>query len=126
MRKIDPKNLMALERAAAALIGVAISFIVLGFVVEKFELFLKIVAVELGDRNATMPSVVQNSAFYNWLGISIVAAGIVLAIFTYFYYTRWIELLKKGRIESDKRVFLFLSLFVTAVGIALLLSMLIF
>ncbi len=126
MRKIDPKNLMALERAAAALIGVAISFIVLGFVVEKFELFLQIVAVELGDRKASMPAAVQNSLFYNWLGITIVAAGILLAIFTYFYYIRWIELLKRGRIESDRRIFLLLSLFVAAVGTALLASMLLF
>ena len=37
---IDPKDLMAVERATTALIGTAISLIILGFVVEKFELLL--------------------------------------------------------------------------------------
>ncbi len=37
--KIDPKDLMAVERATTALIGTAISLIILGFIVEKFELF---------------------------------------------------------------------------------------
>lgn len=32
---------MAVERTAIALIGTSISLIILGFVVEKFELFLK-------------------------------------------------------------------------------------
>jgi len=42
--KIDPKDLMAVERATTALIGTAVSLIVLGFVVEKFELFLHLIS----------------------------------------------------------------------------------
>ncbi len=42
-KQIDPKDLMAVERAATALIGTAISLIILGFIVEKFELFLHII-----------------------------------------------------------------------------------
>ncbi len=125
-QKIDPRNLMALERATASLIALSISLIVLGFVVEKFELFLKVVAVELADKTAAHPVTLPNSAFYNWLGIGIVAAGILLALYTYIYYSRWIVLLQKGELETDKRVFFLLSLFVAGVGFALLASMIIF
>jgi len=37
--KIDPKNLIALERAIATLIGISISFIALRFITEKFKHF---------------------------------------------------------------------------------------
>jgi len=125
-RQIDPKNLMALERATASLVALSISLIVLGFVVEKFELFLKVVSVELAGKTSAHPVTLPNSLFYNWLGIGIVAAGILLALYTYIYYSRWIELLEKGELETDKRVFLLLSLFVACVGFALLASMIIF
>jgi len=41
---------MAVERATTALLGTAVSLIVLGFVVEKFELFLQLISVELKDK----------------------------------------------------------------------------
>ncbi|MEO1958611.1 MAG: DUF202 domain-containing protein [Nautiliaceae bacterium] len=88
MDKIDPKNLMALERAVAALIGIAISFIALGFIIEKFELFLHLVAMQLGTKSALIKAI-QNASFYKWMGISIVIAGAILAIYSYFYYTKW-------------------------------------
>lgn len=121
--KIDPKNLMAVERATTALIGTAISLIVLGFVVEKFELFLNIVALELeGKVHEKVPQLAHIS-FYNYLGIAIVGAGIVLALFTYRYYTGWIEHLERGELDTDKRIYFLLSLFVAVVGFLLLVSM---
>ncbi|WP_457596628.1 YidH family protein [Hydrogenimonas sp.] len=125
-REIDPKNLMALERATASLVALAISLIVLGFVVEKFELFLKLVTVELADKATGTTITLPNQSFYNWLGIGIVAAGILLALYTYIYYVRWVSLLQRGEIDTDKRVFLLLSLFVAAIGVALLVSMILF
>ncbi|WP_457593813.1 YidH family protein [Hydrogenimonas sp.] len=121
--KIDPKNLMAVERATTALIGTAISLIVLGFVVEKFELFLNIISFELeGKAGAKMPQL-AHIAFYNYLGIAIVGAGIVLALFTYRYYTRWIEHLERGELDTDKKIYFLLSLFVAVIGFLLLISM---
>jgi uncharacterized membrane protein YidH (DUF202 family) len=120
--KIDPKNLMALERAVAALIGIAISFIALGFIIEKFELFLHLVAMQLGTKSTSIKAI-QNASFYKWMGISIVIAGAILAIYSYFYYTKWIELLKRGEIDTDKKIFLVLSLFVASIAIILVISM---
>ena len=85
--KIDPKNLMALERAVAALIGISISFIALGFIIEKFELFLHLISTELSNKNLSAKAI-QNASFYKWMGITIILAEAVLAIYSYFYYTK--------------------------------------
>lgn len=122
MKKIDPKDLMAVERATTALIGTSISLIILGFVVEKFELFLTLIAVELGEK-AKMVSQLGHIAFYNYLGIVIVLAGILLALYTYRYYIRWIEHLQKGKMDTDKQIYFWLSLFVALIGAVLLVSM---
>jgi putative membrane protein len=120
--KIDPKNLMALERAVAALIGISISFIALGFIIEKFELFLHLVATELSNKHISQKAI-ENAKFYKWMGISIILAGAVLAIYSYFYYTKWIELLKKEEIDTDKKIFLILSVFVAVIALILVISM---
>jgi putative membrane protein len=123
IQKIDPKDLMAVERATTALMGTAISLIILGFIVEKFELFLHIIAAELkGDAGAKIPQL-SHIAFYNYLGIAIVAAGIILSLYTYRYYVSWIEHLEKKEINTDKRIYLILAIFIAIIGFVLVLSM---
>jgi len=119
-KKIDPKDLMAVERSTTALIGVAISLIVLGFVVEKFELFLNIMSMQL--KNKTLPQFAHIS-FYNYLGIAIVCAGIVLALYTYRYYIKWIKHLENNEIDTDKSIYFYLSIFIATIGAILLASM---
>ena len=121
--EIDPKNLMALERATVSLIGVAISLIAFGFVIEKFDLFLYLVSVELKSRHIQMPQKFINLQFYNYLGIIIVISGIIIALYTYKYYTKWIEYLKEGKIDTDKKIYFFLSIFVAVIGTIVLFSM---
>jgi len=54
--QIDPKNLMAIEHATTALIGTSISLIILGFVFEKFELFLHLIIIEFKEKSeSTIP-----------------------------------------------------------------------
>ena len=118
---IDPKDLMAVERATTALIGTAISLIILGFVVEKFELFLHLISAELkGKETLNALPQLQHSDYYNYLGIMIVSAGIILSLYTYRYYTRWIRHLKEGRIDTDKNIYFVLSIFVALIGALLL------
>ena len=125
-KQIDPRNLMAVERSTTSLIGASISLIVLGFVVEKFELFLHILAVNLsGKKHSRIPQLVHID-FYNYLGIAIVSAGIIMALYTYRYYTRWIRHLEEGRIDPDKPIYFWLALFVASIGILLLISMILF
>ncbi len=116
---------MALERAVASLIGIAISFIALGFIIEKFELFLHLVAMQLGTKSNTIKTL-QNALFYKWMGLIIVAAGAILALYSYFYYTKWIELLQKQDIQTDKKIYLFLALFIFTIALFLIASMIFF
>jgi len=123
--KIDPKDLMAVERATTALLGTAISLIVLGFVVEKFELFLHLMAAEIKeDASSNIPQL-SHIDFYNYLGIGIVTLGILLALYTYRYYTRWIYHLEHGEIDTDKNIYLALAIFVAGIGAILVASMVI-
>ena len=120
---IDPKDLMAVERTTTALIGTAISLIVLGFVVEKFELFLHLISVELKGKDASHIPQLVHVAYYNYLGIFIVGAGIILALYTYRYYTLWIKHLQEGIIDTDRKIYLTLAVFVATIGALLLTSM---
>ena len=124
-KRIDPEDLMAVERSVTSVIGTSISLIILGFVVEKFELFLNIISVELKGKNyASLPQL-DHIAYYNYLGIIIVAAGIILALYTYRYYTNWIRHLERGEIDTDKAIYFYISLFVALIGAVLLASMII-
>jgi len=126
-RPIDPKDLMAVERAATALLGTAISLIVLGFVIEKFELFLHLVAAQVAEKgNKTPLPLLSHTAYYKILGIAVVAAGIGLALYTYHYYTRWIRHLEHGRIDTDKGIFLWLGSVIAVVGLLLVAGMVFF
>jgi putative membrane protein len=124
VQQIDPKDLMAVERATTALIGTSISLIILGFIVEKFELFLHIIAAEIkGSDKAHIPQLAHIS-FYNYLGIAIVSAGIILSLYTYRYYVSWIKHLQHKEINTDKTIYLVLALFIALIGFVLVLSML--
>jgi len=120
--QIDPKNLMALERAVSALIGISISFIALGFIIEKFDLFLEMASLQFTNLHASQINAVKNASFYKYLGITIILAGAMLGIYSYFYYTKWIELLKEGKIDTDKKIFLMLSVFIAVIAVILILS----
>ena len=124
--EINPTDLMAVERSATALFGLAISLIVLGFVVEKFELFLQIMEASSKSGRAALAPAADLFLFYNYLGIAIVAAGILLAGYAYRYYTTWVGHLKQKRYATDKSVYFVLSLFIAAVGCAILMSMVLF
>ncbi len=123
--KIDPRNLMAVERATISLIGTSVSLIAFGFVIEKFDLFLYLVLTELKSKHIQLSTKFINIQFYNYLGIFIVIAGILMALYTYRYYTKWIEHLKKGTMDTDKKIYFFLSAFVAIIGIIVLISMII-
>ena len=121
-KDIDPKDLMAVERATTALLGTSISLIVLGFVIEKFELFLHLITLELDDKSTKVPQL-SHVTFYKYLSISVVIAGILLALYTFRYYTKWINHLKHQEMETDKSIFFILSIFIAIIGFLLMLSM---
>jgi len=126
LQNIDPKDLMAVERSATGLIGLSISFIVLGFIVEKFQLFLLLMSDEIKAKAVNANPQFQNIEFYSYLGIVITIAGMLLALYTYYYYKKWIILLQHGEYDTDKNIYRILSFFVAAIGLILVFSMLAF
>ena len=123
--QIDPKDLMAVERATTALLGTAISLIVLGFIVEKFELFLHLIAAQMHDDSSKNIPQLAHISFYNYLGIGIVTLGILLALYTYRYYVNWIKHLENKEINTDKNIYFMLSLFIAFIGMILVVSMIV-
>jgi len=124
-KKIDPKDLMAVERSTTALLGTAISLIVLGFIVEKFELFLHLMSAEIKDNASVKIPQLSHITFYTYLGIAIVSIGVLLALYTYRYYTNWIHHLENDEIDTDKNIYFSLALFVAGIGLVLIVSMLV-
>jgi len=120
---IDPKDLMAVERATTGLYGVAISLIVFGFIVEKFELFLNVIGIQMQEKAQVELPQLEHMEFYKYLGISIVIVGVLLAIYTHRYYLNWIKHLENKEIDTDKNIYLFLSMFIGLVGVLLITSM---
>jgi uncharacterized membrane protein YidH (DUF202 family) len=106
-KSIDPRFLMAVERSTITLIGLSISMIVFGFVVEKFELFLYVISYE----NKLSPEISKKYGLYRYLGVVIILIGMLVAIYSHFYHKSWIKNLEKGSIETDKRIFLYIYQF---------------
>ena len=123
--EINPVDLMAVERTTTALLSTAISFIVLGFVIEKFQLFLTIAAAELKQAQRERFPELFLGDFYHYLGIAIVLLGAGLAIYTYFYYNRWIALLSQHKVDTDKKIFFYLSFFIAIIGLLIIGSMMV-
>jgi len=121
-KDIDPKDLMAVERATTALLGTSISLIVLGFVIEKFELFLHLIALQLDKKSTAVPQL-SHLAFYKYLSLTVVVAGILLSFYTFRYYTKWIKHLQHKEVRTDKNIFFSLSIFIAIIGILLMISM---
>ncbi|GAB6073137.1 hypothetical protein JCM14244_15140 [Venenivibrio stagnispumantis] len=123
MNKIDPKDIMAVQRSTIAIIRLAISMMVLGFVIEKFQLFLDVIIYEI--KGKSLPAALQHAEFYNYLGIFIIIIGVLISLYAYYYYIKWIEYLSKGELYKDKKIYLLLSISLAFIGFILILSMLI-
>ncbi len=121
-KHIDPKDLMAVERTTTALLSTSISLIVLGFVIEKFELFLYLLTVQ-NDPEKSGTLKLSHVEFYKYLSIIVVIAGILLALYTFRYYTRWLKHLNHDEIETDKNIFFILAVFIAIIGAFLMMSM---
>jgi uncharacterized membrane protein YidH (DUF202 family) len=85
---------------------------------------LHIIATELKESDKADIPQLAHISFYNYLGIAIVTAGIILALYTYRYYVSWIKHLQNNEINTDKTIYLVLSLFIALIGVVLVLSML--
>ncbi len=83
----DPKDHMANERTFLAWIRTSIGIMAFGFVVEKFTLFIKQLALILGATHSTPFSQTTSIRGYSSIfGISLVALGGVIGLFAFVKY----------------------------------------
>lgn len=116
---VDPVVLMAVERTTMAILSFSVSLIILGFVVEKFQLFIDIMGAEMTEKQRLSFPELLNANEYYYLGMGIVVGGIILAFYAGIYYGKWIRLLSNQKIDLDTKVYRNISWFIVLIGLAI-------
>jgi len=91
----DPRIYMAAERTFLAWIRTGIAFMGFGFVVARFGLFLREIA--LGN-NVAAPQ--PNNGFSLPAGIALIAAGIMVTVIAAIRHHRYIKALDRGQFRQ--------------------------
>ena len=86
----DPRILFAAERTFLAWIRTGLASMGLGFVVARFGLFLR----EMASANHVPPS--HHSGFSLYIGITLVALGIMINMVSAYYHHDYLQRLKRG------------------------------
>lgn len=108
------------ERTFLAWIRTAIAVMAFGFLVAKFDLFLKIAAVSVG---AGRPAVaVPSSGFGGAAGIVLILAGTIMVVLAAIRFVRTDRAIESAEPRPEgARIDLALAALMTALGIALVL-----
>ncbi len=75
---------LANERTFLAWIRTSIAIMAFGFVVVKFALFIKQIALVVNDKAGVLP----NRGYSAILGVVLVTIGVLMALFSYYRYKR--------------------------------------
>ena len=106
---------LANERTFLAWIRTGVGIMAFGFVVVKFSLFIKQLAVILGDKTAIQPK-----GYSSITGIILVAFGMLTILFAYLRYRNTEKQLDMGSYEQSQFLISAVTLFIFCVGLFLL------
>jgi inner membrane protein YidH len=111
----DPRIYMAAERTFLAWIRTGIAFMGFGFVVARFGLFLREIAL---TNNMTVAQ--HNNGFSMPVGVALIVAGILVNLIAAIRHHRYIKALDRGQFrQAYGSVFIFLIAgFLTIIGLA--------
>lgn len=109
---------LANERTYLAWIRTNLGIMAFGFVVEKFSFFVQQVAIFLG-KAAEKPSAAIQS-YSSVFGISLVALGAILCLFSFFKFKRTERQIKEENYQSSLLLDTLLMIFVFLIGVFLL------
>lgn len=111
----DPRIYMAAERTFLAWIRTGIAFMGFGFVVARFGLFLREIA--LGNNMAVAQ---HNNGFSLPVGIALIVAGILVTLIAAIRHHRYVKALDRGQFrEAYGLIFTFLIAgFLAIIGLA--------
>ncbi|MGC9352903.1 MAG: YidH family protein [Mariniphaga sp.] len=110
---------LANERTFLAWIRTSIALMGLGFVIVKFGLFLKEVAIMLKDFNVTI-----SEGFSSVVGTAMVALGVILAFFAYFQYKKVETQINRQSYKSSSLISILLTLVIVVGGFFLVVHLL--
>jgi putative membrane protein len=110
---------LANERTFLAWIRTSIALMGLGFVIVKFGLFLKQVAIMLEDFNVTI-----SEGFSSVVGTAMVAFGVILAFFAYFQYKKVETQINRQSYKSSSLISILLTLVIVVGGVFLVVHLL--
>ncbi len=110
---------LANERTYLAWIRTSIALMGLGFVIVKFALFLKEIAVLLEDINITI-----SEGFSAVIGVVMVALGVILAFFAFFQYKKVETQINRQTYQSSPLISVLLTLAILIGGILLIVHLL--
>jgi putative membrane protein len=113
--KSNPSDHLANERTFLAWIRTGIGIMAFGFVVVKFSLFIKQLAVILGAKAEFQPK-----GYSSATGIILVAMGMVTIVFAFVRYKRTEKQLSEGNYRQSGFLIAFVSLVIICIGLFLL------
>jgi putative membrane protein len=120
MKEEENKNIhvrehLANERTLLAWIRTSIGIMAFGFVVVKFSLFIKQIALIIG-KNITLP---QQHGYSSIIGILLVVTGGVILLLSYLKYKKTKQDITNGLFNSESKLILPLVIVILIISILL-------
>ncbi len=111
---------LANERTFLAWIRTSIAIMAFGFVVVKFALFVKQIALVLNDKAETLP----NRGYSATLGVLLVVIGVLMALFSYVRYKRIEKQLSSDTFQPSSKLSTLFTFAIILVGLLLIVYLL--
>jgi putative membrane protein len=110
----DLNNHLANERTFLAWVRTSMGIMAFGFVVVKFSLFIKEISIAIQK-----PLVGPNKGYSSYLGIFLVAFGVLIGLLAYFRYKRIEREIIESNFRTSNRLATILTICILLVGIFL-------
>jgi uncharacterized membrane protein YidH (DUF202 family) len=120
-RSSRARDHMANERTFLAWIRTSIGVMAFGFVVEKFALFIKQIAVLLGNSNEQLfPKTTSSLQGYSSIfGVLLVALGVLICLLAFIKYKRTEKQIENDHYQPSMLIDVMLTLSVLLIGLFL-------
>ena len=114
----DPRVFFAAERTLLAWVRTGLTIMAFGFVVARFGLFLRLIAVQQAAASSPLPA---QSVLSNVVGIALVVVGTACMVLGAIQHRSYVATLPPADVprSHDPRYPIALSLFLAALGVVL-------